>query len=140
MQLTLSSGKDLIASTGNSVKRLLSILRELKVSFTPKNTSLCNFCITFRSKLRAVKALSLCSDPGSIVLKLFWAKSKKAKPCRSRTAFGMFFNWQPFKLRFFSEVSRPLRVKMFLKSVWVGKIHRAEVYATHSVFKHSWFM
>ena len=94
---------------GNSVNKLFNKLKELKVSFTPRKTLRCNFWITFLSKFNAVKESNFWSTPGSIVLKLFWAKSRKAKLLRSLTAPGISFNWQPFKFKFFSEFSKPRR-------------------------------
>ena len=91
------------------LNKLFNKLKELKVSLTPSKTFLWSFWITFRSKFKAVNESSLWSTPGCNVFKTFWAKSKKARPLRSLTALGMSFSWQPFRLRFFSDVSKPRR-------------------------------
>lgn len=134
MLLTLKSLSELMADVGNSVIKLFKRLSELRVSVTPKKTSGCSFWMMFRSRLSAVSAFMLTKVPGSMILRvaefselarscpsaarcarrsaclmLFCARSRKAKPLRLAVAFGTVFSWQAFKLRFFSEVSRPRR-------------------------------
>ena len=110
VQLTRSSWSELIASIGYSVSKLFNKLKELKVSLTPSNMSLWSFCIAFLSRFRAVSASSPVNIPESILRILFWAKSRNASPLRFlKDTPGISFRWQPFRLRFLRDDSKPLR-------------------------------